>query len=256
MAARPLQPSEYEIRREVEALRDIRRRSVTPGALAIDPDLPNQSPPVSPTTTGYWQSKPSLATGSVDPTLEDIASDAGPSAGATNDTVLVTDVPNNPADDPFHLFWVPASVHPEIAPAEFRAFLKEHARSPPPQDSQDTTSRPSSSLLSPSTSLSRRKSMLSRQYKPKEGDEVEEETIVPLKRNRSTYRTSISPQLTISDLQKLDELAQEAQQSDDPSRLRTVLRRSLSLNLSPSGLSTCVSPWAMLLTLCTSQLLT
>ena len=35
-----------------------------------------------------------------------------------------------------------------------------------------------------------------------------------------------APQLSISDLQKLEELAEEAAQSDDPSKLRSVLRRS------------------------------
>jgi hypothetical protein len=78
--------------------------------------------------------------------------------------------------------------------------------------------------------------MLSRQYRPKENDGAEEENIVPLKRNRSLlYPTNPGPQLTISDLQMLEELAEEASTSDDPSKLRSVLRRSLSLNLSPSG---------------------
>lgn len=80
--------------------------------------------------------------------------------------------------------------------------------------------------------------MLSRQYRPKLNDGVEEENVVPLKRNRSIlYPANPGPQLTISDLQKLEELAEEASVNDDPSRLRNVLRRSLSLNLSPSGLS-------------------
>ena len=79
--------------------------------------------------------------------------------------------------------------------------------------------------------------MLSRQYRPKHNDGVEEEDVVPLKRDRSSlYRSNPGPQLTISDLQKLEELAEEASVNDDPSRLRNVLRRSLSLNLSPSGL--------------------
>src|ERR1700678_2410086 len=63
---------------------------------------------------------------------------------------------------------------------------------------------------------------------------------LPLLIYHSVYRvypTNPGPQLTISDLQKLEELAEEASVKDDPSRLRNVLRRSLSLNLSPSGLS-------------------
>lgn len=76
--------------------------------------------------------------------------------------------------------------------------------------------------------------MLSRQYQPKEGDHVEDENIVPLKRNGS-FASNRVPQLTISDLQKLEELAEEATLSADSSKLRNVLRRSLSLNMSPTG---------------------
>ncbi|KDR80542.1 hypothetical protein GALMADRAFT_222137 [Galerina marginata CBS 339.88] len=237
MAARPLQPSEYEIQREVEALRDLRRRSTTPGALTIDPDLPNQSPPPSPNTP-YWAPKsPVLST-----TATDFGSADGPGeAGASSDRTRIVgssrtaDAPNNPSDDPLHLFWVPAGLHPEIAPAEFRAFLKEHARSP--ADGSDLSAASASPSLSSSSSLNRKRSMLSRQYRPKENDGVEDENIVPLKRNRSLlYPTNPGPQLTINDLQRLEELAEEASESDDPSKLRNVLRRSLSLNVSPSAI--------------------
>ncbi|KAF8202463.1 hypothetical protein BJ912DRAFT_1110755 [Pholiota molesta] len=241
MAARPLQPSEYEIQREVEVLRDLRRRSTTPGALTIDPDLPNQSPPASP--TAHWPGKP-LSTSPISATDSSSSSSfaqgssslehSTSSSSSSSSRAPATDGPNNPADDPLHLFWVPASLHPEIAPAEFRAFLKEHARSP--VDASDPASVSSSTLLSASPSLSRKKSMLSRQYRPKENDGVENENIVPLKRNRSLlYPTNPGPQLTISDLQMLEELAEEASTSDDPSKLRNVLRRSLSLNVSPSA---------------------
>jgi hypothetical protein len=233
-----LQPSEFEIQREVEALRDLRRRSTTPGALTIDPDLPNQLPSSSPTT--QW---PSNSPTHAFPTT-DISSISGPGEasslfdrGNSAGSSRTTDGPNNPADDPLHLFWVPASLHPEIAPAEFRAFLKEHARSPPSDGSEPAAGSTVRSLSS-SSRLSRKSSMLSRQYRPKENDGVEDENVVPLKRNRSLlYPVNPGPQLTISDLQKLDELAEEATESDDPTRLRHVLRRSLSLNLSPSGLS-------------------
>lgn len=76
--------------------------------------------------------------------------------------------------------------------------------------------------------------MLSRQYDPtKDGSSSEDEHVVPIRRNRSIYGHQ-GPQLTISDLQKLEELAEEASQSRDPSKLRSVLRRSISLNVAPS----------------------
>ncbi|KAJ6581420.1 hypothetical protein B0H19DRAFT_1251644 [Mycena capillaripes] len=210
-----MEPTEYDIRREVEALRDLRRRSTTPGALTLDPDLPNQNPP--------------------SPTSPYRSPEAGSSSRPPPDPAPSTQAPS---DDPFHLFWVPASLHPEIAPAEFRAFLKEHARNPPSDDDSASLQRSPSSVSVPS-GLGRKKSMLSRQYQPTEGDAAAaDDTVVPLRRNRSIFSSNQNqgPQLTISDLQKLEELAEEASSSDDPAKLRNILRRSLSLNVSPLAL--------------------
>ncbi|KAF5351527.1 hypothetical protein D9758_007237 [Tetrapyrgos nigripes] len=209
-----MQPSHYDIQREVEALRDIRRRSTAPGALAIDPDLPAQS---SSSSNPYWSGDDSSSN-------EEGSSTTSHASDSTADT-----------DDPFHLFWVPASVHPEIAPAEFRAFLKEHSRSPPPGDGPAPTR---SSSLSVSSGLGRKRSMLSRQYSPSENDGVgeTEEKIVPLRRNRTGRFANQGPQLTINDLQKLEELAEEASETNDPTKFRNILRRSLSLNMSPTAM--------------------
>lgn len=230
MVSRTLQPSEYEIQREVEALRDIRRRSTAPGALALDPDLPNQSSPSSPTTT-YWNGK------SRSPVRDDTSGVLTPldvpSSNEASTSSNPGNVPNNPADDPFHFFWVPASKHPEIAPAEFRAFLKDHARNPATDGSELSVERAPS--LSSRSALGRKRSMLSRQYQPKEGDDSEtEQEILPLRRHRS-FALHVVPQLTINDLQRLQELAEEASESDDPSKLTSVLKRSFSLNMSPLG---------------------
>ena len=208
-----MQPSQLEIEREVEALRDIRRRSTAqggPGSLILDPDLPNDA------AQAHWSPTDDSSGSSHDSHSEQSSSTA--------------------EDDPFHLFWVPASLHPELAPKEFKDFLKEHAR----QDG--TTPSRSNSVGSSMSGLGRKRSMLSRQYKPSPndgvGDSDEEEHVVPLRRNRSSYVNM--PQLTINDLQKLEELAEEASQSDDPTKFRNILRRSLSLNVSPTGVF-CVS---------------
>src|SRR6202044_2335929 len=103
---------------------------------------------------------------------------------------------SSPADDPFHLFWVPANLHPEIAPAEFRAFLKEHAKGPLANGSPGIPGR--SNSLASASSLGRKKSMLSRQYKPSENEGVEDDKVVPLRRNRSVFSNQ-GPQLTMSD---------------------------------------------------------
>lgn len=237
MATRALQPSEYEIQREVEALRDIRRRSTTPGALTIDPDLPNQSPTTSPTARTWpagSAASPYRPDSDTSSSLYDATSSDRSSHGSASVESASTDATSTGVtDDPFHLFWVPASVHPEIAPAEFRAFLKEHARAVPPAEGADLGRSTSASSTS---SLGRKRSMLRRQYQPRENDGVEEEKVVPLRRNRS-YLYNPVPQLTFNDLQRLEQLAEEASENDDSSKLRTLLRRSLSLNLSPSGLS-------------------
>jgi hypothetical protein len=166
--------------------------------------------------------------------------------------------------DTLSSLWVPATLHPELAPGEFRAFLKEHAHAHAQQsEASSSTSAPglshslsasrSAPSITPSSpfdnsglqpsnsgSLGRKRSMLSRQYTPRAGDGVENEPPLPgnLHRSRSN-RTSIysSSQgadaesgVTLVDLQMLEELADEAAKSDDPSKLRSMLKRSWSIN--------------------------
>ncbi|KAG8907333.1 hypothetical protein FRB99_004580 [Tulasnella sp. 403] len=203
-------PSPQEIEREVAALRDLRRRSSQqgPGSIPLDPDLPPNGP-VSSSAGGYWDNY------NTPPNKPIPENDSPPDQ-------------DDGSEDPSHLFWVPAHLHPEIAPAEFRAFLKEHTR-PHPEGGA-----PLGRSLSSASGLLRKKSMLSKQYDPSAHDNVEDEKVVTVKRTRSSIYSTAGPQLTISDLQKLEELAEEAAKSDDPSKLRSVLRRSLSLNVAPS----------------------
>ena len=214
-----MQPSQSAIEREFEALRDIRRRSSAqggPGALLLDPDLPSQPTSTPPLSPQAWASSEDIKTS---PTSK--STDGSSSSGHSHESAEAM------TDDPYNLFWVPASLHPELAPGEFRAFLKEHARQPAEGTAGSSTaslSRASSS----SSGLGRKRSMLSRQYKPRDNDTDDEDRVVPLKRNKSIYRDE-GPKLTISDLQKLEELAEE-----DPTKLRKVIRRSLSLNVAPS----------------------
>ncbi|KAH8116466.1 hypothetical protein DFH11DRAFT_1213250 [Phellopilus nigrolimitatus] len=216
------QPSQMTIEREFEALLDIKRRSTTqggPGALILDPDLPAQHSPTAtaPLSPQAW----TTGDGPASPTRGREDESNGGDGDASS-------------DDPFHLFWVPAHLHPELAPSEFRAFLKEHATTPP-SDSLTTAATALNRSSSSTSNLGRKRSMLSRQYKPRDNDRVEEEHVVPLLRKKSIYANE-GPQLTISDLQKLEELADEASKSDDPTKLRKVLRRSMSLNVAPSFL--------------------
>lgn len=171
--------------------------------------------------------------------------------------------------DTLSSLWVPANLHPELAPGEFRAFLKEHAHAHVQQADDAASSTAASNAggplarslsasrsapsISPSPfdsannlksstsgSLGRKRSMLSRQYTPRANDGVEDEPPLPgnLHRSRSnrasiyssSMGTDTEPGVTLVDLQMLEELADEAAKSDDPSKLRSMLKRSWSIN--------------------------
>ncbi|KAG9300126.1 hypothetical protein G9A89_000866 [Geosiphon pyriformis] len=113
--------------------------------------------------------------------------------------------------DPSHLFWVPAHMHPEIAPNEFRKWLQNHAK-------EGFNTGPNS--------LRRRKSALSRQYIPPENEDSEKENLSSIEAKESIryddgfdWESYGSSDGTISP-------------SVESSRLN-ILRRSLSLNLPP-----------------------
>jgi hypothetical protein len=209
---------------------NLRRRSGSspgPGALAIDPDLP----PPSPNQPGP----------------------SSPTYSSNDDITLST--PDGLDDG--SLFWVPAHLHPELAPGEFRAFLKAHTHADPANADASEAGEAPGLARSPSwlarressklgsgvgvgvgradSGLGRKRSMLSRQYHPTAGDHVEEE-MPPLPRSNraSIYAGRGGDQgLTLHDLQKLEMLVEQAGDSDDPAEMRKLLRRSLSLNVAP-----------------------
>src|SRR4051812_9278154 len=99
------QPGPVAIERETTNLRTLRRLSTSqgPGSPPLDPDLPIPRVP-----NGHHGLNDEASQGDGgDPADEDASSDSS------------------------HLFWVPAHLHPELAPAEFRAFLAEHTSSSP-----------------------------------------------------------------------------------------------------------------------------
>ena len=138
----PLNGIDYEsdpaaIAQELSNLQALRRMSMDAQATA-DPDLPMLSPSFVPPT----------------PTGND--SEDG------NDLSVLT--------------WVPARVHPELAPMEYKSFMDEklaqiRRRS---GDSSGLAPNSSSDLLSGGTSLRRKKSMLSRQIDRREGESYQD----------------------------------------------------------------------------------
>ncbi|RPA84152.1 hypothetical protein BJ508DRAFT_41841 [Ascobolus immersus RN42] len=115
-------------------------------------------------------------------------------------------------NDPSRLFWVPARLHPELAPKEFKLFVEtkvKEIRGP----RSDSSLSPDSAGSSPG--LRRKKSMLSRQVDTSDGRAVEgfEDGAERLERRRSSKRQREPPQLGIADLEELDALVK------DPSNL-------------------------------------
>lgn len=118
-------------------------------------------------------------------------------------------------DDPSRLFWVPARVHPELAPMEFKTFLENRVSTIKRRSGDSTTFGGSLSPDGVERSVSggglrRKKSMLSRQINNDGGrgaigykDGAEQ-----LERKKSLSAHTI-PELKIADLQELDALVRD-----------------------------------------------
>lgn len=115
-------------------------------------------------------------------------------------------------DDPSKLFWVPARLHPELAPKEFKTFIEDRVdkirrRSGSGGDdslSPDSLERSGSA----SSSLRRKKSMLSHQIDTRGNYEDGAER---LERKRSSSRR-MEGQSTVSNLSDLEELVNDPAQ--------------------------------------------
>ncbi|PKS11437.1 hypothetical protein jhhlp_003200 [Lomentospora prolificans] len=125
--------------------------------------------------------------------------------------------------DPSRLLWVPARVHPELAPMEFKSFLENRVQSIKRRSGSESTLSTDDGLArSNSAGLRRKKSMLSRQIDPSGGmggagyvDGAER-----LGRQRSQTGGS-TPELTIDELVKdptkvVQKLTQESMQDAGP----------------------------------------
>jgi hypothetical protein len=156
----PLNDIDYEsspaaVAQELSNLQALRRMSMDVAA-AGDPDLPSLSP----------AGMPGMA----------------PSASDSE-------------DDSSRLFWVPARLHPELAPQEFKSFLEskaEQIRRRSGELSSFSSQSSRSSSLDSGVGLSRKKSMLSRQIDNSNGRAAEgyQDGAERLDRKRSLSKTS------------------------------------------------------------------
>ncbi|KAK5123632.1 hypothetical protein LTR85_002670 [Meristemomyces frigidus] len=145
-----------------------------------------------------------------------------PSFGGVVPTVAPKGSDDEDDDDAARLFWVPASVHPELAPKEFRTFIEDRV------DKIRRRSGDSDSLSvdglersgSTSSSLRRKKSMLSHQIDTKGNYEDGAER---LERKRSK-RVQVEGQTTVANLAELEELVNDPQQLMRRMSLDTVRR--------------------------------
>lgn len=128
------------------------------------------------------------------------------------------------------LFWLPARLHPEIAPQEFRDFLKEQTKP------ENLARRTSFNGNNGNNAVGRRRSMLSKQYNPENAIPSEERTTAP-DRDMNGHKGGLEG-LTIADLQRFEQLAQanaplSLSDAAERQQLQTLLSRSLSFG-SPS----------------------
>lgn len=149
-----------------------------------------------------------------------------PSFGGVVPTLAPTGAGEDDDDDASRLFWVPASLHPELAPKEFKTFVEDRVdkirRRSGDSDSFSLNGLERSG--SGSSSLHRKKSMLSRQIDTSKANEYEDGA-ERLERKRSK-RVQVQGETTVANLAELESLVNDPQQLMRRMSLDTV-RRSL-----------------------------
>jgi len=134
------------------------------------------------------------------------------------------DIPNQPSptasdDDSARLFWVPARLHPELAPTEFKTFLESKAEQIKRRSGDLSTlgsspiSQRSTSISSNSSALARKKSMLSREVNNSSGYR-DGADILQRKRSMSQRRQPSDPNL--AELETLVANNLQIQRPDSP----------------------------------------
>ena len=153
-----------------------------------------------------------------------------PSYTATHMPTVAPTSAHDDDDDTSRLFWVPARLHPELAPKEFKTFLEKRIGEIK-RTSGDGSLLPNASQRQGSGGgLRRKKSMLSRQIDNKggRGGEGYEDGAERLERKRSRSG-HVKPGLKVADLQELDAFAH------DPAKLIRKLSLELDRTASERG---------------------
>lgn len=144
----------------------------------------------------------------------DVNASGDPDLPSFNSTFGIPTTPPASADpdDAARLYWVPASVHPELAPMEFKTFLDKKVKSLKrrSEEKQGALSPDGSESERSSASLRRRKSMLSRQIDNTDGRGAEgyQDGAEILDRRRSQSNGEVLNS-GINNLQDLENLVNE-----------------------------------------------
>lgn len=231
----------------METLLSLRRRSLSQ-PVSLDPDLPNNLSSVTAPTHSGRPNNLSILPSLESPNAPDAPKSPTAASAAETGTLhrrtsstftaklpsdhpipsLTSPLPSPPLASAYSppidgttaahssqdLFWLPASLHPELAPQEFKAFIREQTR-PANLARRVSSGGESGSSGFGSGRIDRKKSMLRGEYIPGRGDGVGE-----VEKGDSSQRKAISgggrtvgrfnfDELTIKDLQRLEVLAGE-----------------------------------------------
>ena len=181
-----------DIAQELSNLQALRRMSMDVGNTTTDPDLMFSS-------NNNFMTMPSVA-----PTGDDDGT------------------------DPSRLLWVPASVHPELAPMEFKTFLERRVTAMKRRSSESSLSPEGSEKTSASGILRRKKSMLSRQIDRGSADGSVDGS-ERLERKRSLNGAPPLPELTLDELVKDPTKAVQKLQHKDSKGRETSMSDDLPL---------------------------
>ena len=147
-----------------------------------------------------------------------------PSFGGVSSISSVAPSSDDDEDDPSKLFWVPARLHPELAPKEFKTFIEDRVDRIRRRSGDENSLSPESLSRSGSaaSSLRRKKSMLSHSIDTRGNYQDGAER---LERKRSSGM-QVEGQTTVANLQDLEELVNDPAQLMRRMSLETQ-RRSL-----------------------------
>ncbi|SMQ49548.1 unnamed protein product [Zymoseptoria tritici ST99CH_1A5] len=107
-------------------------------------------------------------------------------------------------DDPSQLFWVPARLHPELAPKEFKTFIEDRVdRIRRRSGGEDSLSPDSLERSGSGSSLRRKKSMLSHTIDTKGNYEDGADRLERKRSSRGAYHSGSAAMSNLSDLEEL-----------------------------------------------------